>query len=109
MKHNRFLLAENPRKHGDLAIIHTLDPISIITVLEGHHNVPGKHYMHFNYNSELYTLLLHHYFTTNMAAVDDELAKQLADKIIIKAWHWFAAYMAWEDDNIERENNGNEN
>jgi hypothetical protein len=94
---DRFLLAENPMSESrDLAIIHTIEPVAIIGVLENFekHHQPHAHFNHFG---EEYTLYIHHMFTTNMAGLDEAEGKKMVDKLLKRAWHWFAAYMEWED------------
>lgn len=98
---DRFLLAENPRNlKAGVAIIHTIDPVAIIGVIEGHHQ-RGQHFRHFSYGNEQFTLYIHHLFTTNMNAADDEQASIIADKLLKRAWHWYESYLEWEDQNEE--------
>lgn len=104
-KLNRFLLAEDPRNGGALAIIHTIDPMAIIVAIEGHsqHTQPFRQYAYVNSDGieELWTLYAHHLFTTNMNAFDDEVSRQMVDKLLNRAWHWYKSYMEWEDGNID--------
>ena len=100
---DRFYLAENPRTNSGVAIVHMLEPVAIILVLEGHTdncNEYNKKYKYINSDkvTEEYTLSIHHYFTTDMNA-DNHSAK--AFKIIDKAWHWYKSYLEWEDTNID--------
>lgn len=55
---------------------------------------------------EHWTLSIHHLFTTNMAASDDDQASARASKLIDKAWHWYKNYLIWEDNNIDNNFNG---
>jgi hypothetical protein len=93
-KMDKHLLAENPMRasQGGLAIIRTVQPISIYEVIEGHVNVKGisKRY---EYNEEEYTLRCHHYFSTDIDTVDETEVYKFMDD----AWFWFMAYMKWED------------
>lgn len=100
----RFLIADNPMvEESTTSIIHTLDPQSIIEVLEGHLVVKTPH-RHYQYNDELYTLRIHHLFTQQF---DSEQHHLIVTKILDKAWHWYMAYQKWEDDWIdEMENSG---
>jgi hypothetical protein len=99
---DKHLLAENPMRarEGGLAIIRTVQPVSIYEVIEGHIEHLSKH-QHFKLytfkNSdgifEDYTLRLHHYFSTDIDMTDEsEIFKFMDD-----AWCWFMAYMKWED------------
>ncbi len=95
MKLTRFLIADNPMVEGSpSAIIHTVNPHAIIEVIEGHVNASSP-YRHFTYNDELYTFRVHHLFTTEF---DGEQHHIIVDKILNRAWHWFMAYMEWEDE-----------
>lgn len=99
---DRFYLAENPRTNAGVAIIHMIEPITIILVLDGFTN-GNSYYKHFTFiNSygfaEEYTLAIHHYFTTDF---NEENHESKAFKIINKAWHWYKSYLEWEDGNID--------
>lgn len=100
---DRFLLADNPRTNRGLSIVHMMDPVAIIIVDEGHVNT-GKKQKHFEYDYELYTLSMHHFFTTNMAGLDDKIGNEMTDKLLSKAWHWFKSYLQWEDEQIDENN-----
>lgn len=107
MSMDKFLLAENPmREGGALAIIHTQQPISIILVEEGHapSKYPHNHYIYTNSDQlqELYTLSLYHCFATSF---DGENNAVMTDKLFKQAWHWYMAYMAWEDQQIDANEN----
>lgn len=94
---DKHLLAENLMSgNGNLVIVRTIQPVSIYEVIEGHQNVKGinKHYYH---EGEEFTLRAHHYFTTDIDTVDESEVFKFMDD----AWHWFVAYMKWEDENID--------
>lgn len=99
---DKHLLAENPMSgNGNLAIVRTIQPVSIYEVIEGAKDCKGiyKAYTYENPNGvdEDYTLRAHHYFTTDIDTVDElEVFKFMDD-----AWHWFVAYMKWEDENSD--------
>jgi hypothetical protein len=99
---DKHLLAENPMSdNGNLAIVRTIQPVSIYEVIVGHHKLKGihKHYTYVNLDGvpEDYTLRAHHYFTTDIDTVhESEVFKFMDD-----AWHWYMAYMKWEDKNID--------
>ena len=99
---DKHLLSENPMSdNGDLAIVRTVQPISIYQVLEGHHDLKlSKKYRFVNSDGEVenYTLAVHHYFSTDVDTTDEsEIYKFMDD-----AWHWYKAYMQWEDKNIDK-------
>lgn len=102
---DKFLLAENPMAGHALAIVHMLQPVSIITVHEGHlaTKFPYKHYTFTNADGgqEQHTLSLYHCFT-NLVATDEDNDKMIA-KLLRDAWHWYMAYLNWEDENIANE------
>ena len=94
MKLTRFLIADNPMVEGaPSAIIHTVNPQAIIEIIEGHIHVSSP-YSQFAYNDELYTFRVHHLFTQEF---DNEQHYLIVDKLLNKAWHWYMAYMKWED------------
>jgi hypothetical protein len=95
---DRFLIADNPMNDGsDIAIIHTVEPISIIGVIDGHANTGRQYQAYFNYGQEKYTLYVHHMFSTNMAGLDEEIGGQMVNKLLKKAFFYFAAYLQFED------------
>lgn len=111
---NRFLLAEDPRNDGGgLAIVHTIDPIGIIGLIPDHvqHSRPFRRFTYRNSDgvTEEWTLYVHHYFTTNMALLDDEEGNKAIDKLLTRAWHWYKSYMEWEDNNIDLEDHAANN
>jgi hypothetical protein len=96
---DKHLLAENPMSdNGNLAIVRTVQPISIYEVREGwiELNNLHKHYTHVNIDGEEehYTLVVHHYFTLDV----DTTEKKEVFKFMDDAWYWFSAYMDWEDE-----------
>lgn len=101
---NRFLLAENPMAGNDtLAIVHTLNPISIILVY--HERVTADHpFSHFTYTGpdgvkEDITFVLYHCFSTSF---DGEANAVMTDKLMRKAWHWYMSYLKWQDAQIDQ-------
>ncbi|MGL6121657.1 MAG: hypothetical protein ACRC1W_01210 [Shewanella sp.] len=109
MKLTRFLIADNPMVEGSpSAIIHTLDPQAIIEITEGKGfrlRKPGETKMFQNFKhvnidgiEEYYVLSVHHLFTREF---DSDQHHIIADKLLNRAWHWFMAYMKWEDEQIE--------
>lgn len=96
---DQHLLAENPMRgpKGGLAIIRTTQPVSIYEVYEGHEIMKGiwKHYHYKNSEGEIekYTFRTHHFFSTDIDTATEEVAIKFMDE----AWHWFMAYMKWED------------
>lgn len=100
---DKFILAENPmREGGTLAIVHLLPPISILVVDEGHIATKWAH-RHYTYTKsdegqEQYTLSLYHCFVTTM---DGEEQNLIIEKLLKQAWHWYMAYMTWEDQQIQ--------
>jgi hypothetical protein len=49
---------------------------------------------------ELYTLSLYHCFVTTF---DGEKQNIMIEKTFSKAWHWYMAYMQWEDQQLQDE------
>ncbi|MBK7885450.1 MAG: hypothetical protein IPJ81_17920 [Chitinophagaceae bacterium] len=106
---HKFLLAENPQapSTGGLWIIHLLDPICIIeAVISGEkiHTKKAIYTKDFKFTNsdeilEHWQLRLHHYFTTDFD--EQKEAAILTEKIMTEAWHWFKAYLIWEDANID--------
>lgn len=102
MKLTRFLIADNPMVEGaPSAIIHTLEPQAILMIIEGHQVLTDtRPYRHFQFNEEKYTFVVHHLFTREF---DSEQHHIIVDKLCNRAWHWFMAYMQWEDEQIEED------
>lgn len=108
---HKFLLAENPQapETGGLWIIHLPDPICIIeAVIEGEkiHTKNAIYKSNFQFKNsdgivENWQFRLYHYFTTDFD--ERKEADVLTAKIINDAWHWFMAYLIWEDQNIDNE------
>jgi len=93
----RFLIADNPMVESITAIIHTLDPQAIIEVLEGHQQCSTP-YRQYQFEQQLYTLRVHHLFTQEF---DSEKHYIIVTKLLDRAWHWFAAYIKWQDEQIQ--------
>lgn len=96
---DRFLIADNPmREGGTEAIIHLLEPRAIIVVDEGHKRTkwPHNHYSYTNSDKQIeqYTLSLYHCF---LSTFDGEEQNVITSKLFRDAWHWYMAYMTWED------------
>ena len=97
----RFMIADNFMVAGtSSAIIHTLNPQAIIEVIEGHKHYPAP-YRHYQFNDELFTFRVHHLFTKGF---DSERHHIITTKLLNRAWHWFTAYMEWEDEQDHEEN-----
>jgi hypothetical protein len=99
---DRFLLSENPMAGNTLAIVHTQQPVSIILVDEGHITTKYPHEHHTYRNSdgigEPVTLSLYHCYS--MSFDGDENARKV-NKLFRDAWHWYMAYLKWEDEQID--------
>ncbi len=81
-------------------IIHTIEPKSMIQVQLGHLSVKNPHFKHYFFRNafgevEHYTLSIYHYFTEDF---NEDNHKPSADKLLDKAWHWYMAYLKWEDE-----------
>lgn len=106
---DKHLLAENPMSdNGSLAIVRTVQPIAIFEILNGWYvynagsEIVKKHYSYVNSDGvkEDYTLKCHHYFSTDIDTPDvNEIYKFMDD-----AWHWYMAYLKWEDKQIDENN-----
>ena len=95
MKLTRFLIADNPMVEGSpSAIIHTVEPKAIIEILEGHVECASP-YGHYVYHEERYTLRVHHLMTQEF---DSEKHHLIINKLLDRAWHWYKAYMQWQDE-----------
>jgi len=87
-------------------IIHMLDPISIIACDEG--NIERgrvfKHYQYINSDGspELWTLSV--YFANSEGDVETKVFK-----LLDRAWRWYRAYMEWEDNNIDTDEEDDQN
>jgi hypothetical protein len=98
---DKHLLADNPMRalEGGLAIIRTVQPVSIYEVIEGWKELNSIHKNYTYHNSdgieEYYTLRAHHYFTTDIDTTDEAEVYKFMDD----AWYWFIAYLKWEDEN----------
>jgi hypothetical protein len=96
---DKFVLAENPmRDDADVYIVHLLTPVAIFKAQQGHIDIPGKIFRHYQFENndgfmEQWTLSVHHFFTTDFLTEPD----QQADKLIGKAWRWYRSYLDWED------------
>jgi len=107
---DKFLLAENPmREDSGLWVIHLLEPMAIIRCIEGHERV-GALYRHYQYRNgdgviEEWTLSIHHLFTQEILAKQNEVWETMLDR----AWRWYRAYMEFEDKNIDTNEEAKEN
>lgn len=114
---DRFLLAENPMNSDGqpIAIIHTITPIAIIALyLDEAPKGDSKLYRAFEHHpsgseKEIWTLKIHHLFTTNMAALDEVESEKMIDKLLTRAWHWYKSYLEWEDKNIDEDEQAQSN
>jgi hypothetical protein len=103
---DKHLLADNPMRpsEGGLCIIKTVVPIGIFEVHEGHVFFDsGKYkmgYRHYTFFEEKYTLSLHYYGGWKQDPPDETEAERQAMNDMDNAWHWFMAYMKWEDEQI---------
>lgn len=101
---DKYYLGENPMSpDDDLIIVRTPLPTAIFLVREGH-QAQGEHYAFFSYKktdgiTEQWTLSVSHYFITQKE--DNDTAK--IQNEIKKAWHWYLAYMKFEDGNIDED------
>lgn len=105
---HKFILGENPQapESGGLWIIHLPHPVAIIEVVhEGmkkHSN--GEYYLDSYYHNtdgitEPISLYLYFYFSTEFTNKEEQ--NRLAAKMLSDAWHWYKAYLKWEDNNID--------
>lgn len=102
---DRFILGENPRTMRGLSIIQLIEPITIILVHEGivtfHHDNKcyHKHFVYKNSDGEIenYTFQIHHLFTTDFNIDNHEIK---ANKVMDKAFHWYADYLTWQDQQL---------
>lgn len=113
---DKFLLAENPMidpVKRRVYILHTQAPAMIIEV---HHEAigVGDNKMFFTGNYKNSDGLIET-ITLDIAAllicepeISNELKRKI-EKILSKAWHWYVAYMAWEDGNIDEDDKANLN
>lgn len=101
---DKFQIADNPmRKHPQTSIVHLLEPNAIILVMEGHATPDGYTHRHFTYKPEnglpeLYTFII---WCCWVPDFDGEQHPIIIDKLLRDAWHWYMAYMAWKDQQIE--------
>jgi hypothetical protein len=96
---DRFLLADNPlNEDGSEAIIHTINPISIIEVYpDSVEFKEGTYYQHFEYEGEPFTFRLHHLFSTEL---DSEQHSAIVQQLFERAWRWYVSVLK-EFDNEE--------
>ena len=109
---DKFLLAENPMRPDDhgVYIIHLLDPVAIITCMEGMVLMKKdskdvfKKYQFRNSDGiiEEWTFVIYHLAKTNYGTDPDQGPVKLLDR----AWRWYRAYLEWEDKQIDNENPG---
>ena len=96
---DRFLIADNPLSgNGHRAIIQTIKPQAIIECVDGHidHTKPHRHYSFTNAagETEPWTLSVSYLSATN----DNEQQLLVIDKLLKRAWHWYVAYLQWEEE-----------
>lgn len=104
---DKHLLAENPMRapEGGLCIIRTVQPISIYQIEIGWVSFLGEKaplhkiysYINSDGEKEKYTLRAHHFFSTDIDTVNEDIVYKFMDD----AWYWFKAYLEWEDKNID--------
>lgn len=100
---SRFLLAENPMhpEQSGVWVIHTLNPKAMIQCLEGSGKTDAPHlhceFKNKNGDIEQWTLSAYHFFTTDFLTDPQEQAIPL----LKKAWRWYRAYLEWEENQIE--------
>lgn len=114
---HKFILGENPQApdSGGLWIIHLPDPKAIIEAVHDADKVHSKkatyssNYQYVNSDgiTENWQLRLYHYFTTGIPTKIE--GEALAQKMLFDAWHWFVAYLKWEDNNIDLQEYGDNN
>lgn len=100
---DKFILGENPMRPDDhgVYIIHLLNPVAIIaatdsfTLFKRNTDTIFKNYQYRNSDGviEEWTLIVHHFMTTDFLTEPNEQAVPLLDK----AWRWYRSYMEWED------------
>lgn len=99
---DKFLLAMNEMSgNDDVVIVRAVQPVSHYQVVDGHVGSRQIH-KHFTYKNsegekELYTLVVTHYFTTDIDTTDESEVYKFMDD----AWHWYMAYLKWEDEQID--------
>lgn len=100
---DKFLLAENPMTNNDTCIVHTIEPIAIIelSLEKPLKNQYQKKYVYIGADGlrEEWTFGIHHFFTTDF---NEENHEAKAFKLMDKAWHWYAAYLKWEDEQFDK-------
>jgi hypothetical protein len=94
---DRFLLASNEMSgNNDWVIVHTIEPIAHIQVLEGHTNLEGKSCYFGIHETETYTLVAEFVFTSKMHGKKEQNDEMIM-KLLTRAWHWYKSYLEWED------------
>lgn len=90
-------------------IIHLLDPKAIIRCIEGHveNDSIYKHYQFKNSDgvTEEWTLSAYHFFTADFLTEPEQQVIPLLDR----AWRWYRAYMNFQDNQIDTDEQANEN
>lgn len=114
---HKFILGENPQAPttGGLWIVHLTNPVCIIEVVaegEKAHSKKAIYRKEFNYKNtdnviEKYQLRVHHYFTTIF--YEEKSTQKICESILNDAWHWYKAYLTWEDKNIDTDEEANLN
>lgn len=105
---DRFLLAENPQipaERRKIYIMHTQQPPMLIQV---HHEAiaigDGKLFITGNYQGVdgiIETITLDIAALLICEPELSELLKERIQKTLNKAWHWYVAYLKWEDGNLD--------
>lgn len=108
---DKFLLAENPQipaGRRKIYIMHTQQPPMLIRV--NHEAIAiGSNYdmLSGQYGAETITLQVDALLICDSIISDD--LKLKVEKVLSKAWHWYCAYLEWEDENLDNQNIINEN
>lgn len=87
---DKFLIATNPMGGDTVAIVHMLNPVTVIHVEQGHKE-SKRPYKQYNYTAPddaiepvTFTAMHSHEF--------NDKEEILIDKLFDKAWHWYIAY-----------------
>ncbi len=117
---DRFLLAENPNrpKESGLFILHRLEPKCLIECIcvtdEGMDedlSAIFDLFVHRNSNGvdEQWQLIIRDYYDVDHveSLPDSEVLRYR--KMINKSWYWFKAYLEWEDQNIDTDEQAKSN
>lgn len=107
---DKFIIGENPLRSGSGTwIIHLFNPQAHIECIEGHvrTNKVHKHYQFKNADGviEEWTLSAQFFFTTDFLTEPEQQVIPLLNR----AWRWYRAYMQFEDNNINSDEDAKEN